>query len=32
MILLGSLGRPLPDEIWVTWDGQNTPVALPMPT
>lgn len=32
MIMLGSLARPLPNELSVTWDGQDDAVALPMPS
>ncbi|WP_242892453.1 hypothetical protein [Actinomadura litoris] len=30
-LMLGTFGAPVPDEIWVTWDGHPEPVALPVP-
>ncbi|WP_053666502.1 hypothetical protein [Streptomyces sp. MMG1121] len=30
-LMVPSLGHPLPGEVWVKWDGQEEPVAVPLP-
>lgn len=30
-IILTAMGLPIPTSIHLTWDGQTTPVALPVP-
>lgn len=29
--MVGVLGGPMPNEIWLTWDGTDEPVAVPVP-
>ncbi|MYR93078.1 MULTISPECIES: hypothetical protein [unclassified Streptomyces] len=29
--MAGAMGRPIPGTLYVTWDGQSDPVALPVP-
>ncbi|MEV5765324.1 hypothetical protein AB0L34_12235 [Micromonospora sp. NPDC052213] len=29
-LITGSMGRPSPTELWVSWDGQDEPVAVPV--
>ncbi|WP_458245184.1 hypothetical protein [Streptomyces sp. MAI_2237] len=30
-VIVTAMGLPLPTAIYVTWDGQASPVALPVP-
>jgi hypothetical protein len=30
-LITGSMGRPAPTGLWLTWDGQEEPVAIPVP-
>jgi hypothetical protein len=30
-LITGSLGKPSPTELWLTWDGHDKPVAVPVP-
>ncbi|MGW3811253.1 hypothetical protein [Micromonospora sp. NPDC005113] len=30
-LIAASMGRPHPTELWLTWDGQDEPVAVPVP-
>ncbi|MEU6653718.1 hypothetical protein ABZ904_30865 [Streptomyces sp. NPDC046900] len=30
-LMVPTFGHPLPGEVWVTWDGQAEPVAVPLP-
>ncbi|MFC4048064.1 hypothetical protein ACFOY4_00060 [Actinomadura syzygii] len=30
-LLAGTMGHPMPNEVWLSWDGQEEPVALPIP-
>ncbi|TDC42076.1 hypothetical protein [Micromonospora sp. KC213] len=27
-LIMGSMGRPAPTELWVSWDGQEEPIAV----
>lgn len=30
-VMIGAMGSPIPNELWVSWDGQPEPVAVPVP-
>jgi hypothetical protein len=29
--MVATMGNPMPNEVWITWDDAAEPVALPVP-